>query len=524
MYDKDDKRSARSEWSSMESSRFSYIDRARQCSELTLPFLFPPQGVGAATVLPTPYNSLGARAVNNLASKLLLSLLPPNTPFFRFTINREVVRQAESADMLAQMDLAFSEMERSIVEELEADPIRPVLFEALRHLVVGGNGLLHYDIKGKNGWRFFSLDQFVVERVHDVVTELIIKETVAKDALSTEIYNSLPNEEKNKMGEEVEIFTRCCLEEGRYECCQEIAGVEIEGTCASYLPEDFPYIALRWNRIGMENYGRGIVEEYLGDLRSLESLTRAIVDFSLASSRVLFLVKPNGTTRIYDVQNAPNGAIKSGNAEDVTVLQLEKYADFKVSQGVAQSIQQRLENAFMLRSSVQRDAERVTATEVRLMAQELEDTLGGVFSTLSFDLQLPIIRVTLSTMQKKGRMRKLPEGIVRPVIITGLDALGRGHELTKLDAFVQGIGQTLGPQAIAQYLNVTGYMAARAAALGLDTAGIVKSPQQVQQEQQQAQAQAAQTQIAPALIKAGAQVGAAQAGQQQQQQGEVPPQ
>jgi hypothetical protein len=130
-----------------------------------------------------------------------------------------------------------------------------------------------------------------------------------------------------------------------------------------------------------------------------------------------------------------------------------------------------------------------------------------------------VIRVTLASMQKRGKMRKLPSGLVRPVVITGLDALGRGHELQKLDAFVQGIGQTLGPEAIAQYLNVSGFMAARAAALGLDVAGIVKDPQQVQQEMAQQQQQQMQQQMAPELLKAGTTLGVAgMKGQPQQQQ------
>lgn len=92
----------------------------------------------------------------------------------------------------------------------------------------------------------------------------------------------------------------------------------------------------------------------------------------------------------------------------------------------------------------------------------------------------------------------------------------------KLDTFVSGVGQTIGPQALSQYLNVTGYMAARAAALGLDIAGIVKSPEQIAQEQQAAQQQAAQQQATPALINAASKLGvASMQHQQQQNQGEA---
>ncbi|WP_416142518.1 portal protein [Escherichia coli] len=49
----------------------------------------------------------------------------------------------------------------------------------------------------------------------------------------------------------------------------------------------------------------------------------------------------------------------------------------------------------MPNSAVQRTGERVTAEEIRYVASELEDTLGGVYSILSQELQLPLVRVLL---------------------------------------------------------------------------------------------------------------------------------
>ena len=50
-------------------------------------------------------------------------------------------------------------------------------------------------------------------------------------------------------------------------------------------------------RVDGEDYGRSYVEEYLGDLVSLEGLTKAIVEGASASAKTLFMVSPNGTTR-----------------------------------------------------------------------------------------------------------------------------------------------------------------------------------------------------------------------------------
>jgi hypothetical protein len=83
-------------------------------------------------------------------------------------------------------------------------------------------------------------------------------------------------------------------------------------------------------------------------------------------------------------------------------------------------------------------------------------------------------------------MPKLPKDFVTPTIVTGIDALGRGNDLNRLDVYLQGIGQLLGPQMLQQYIDVREYLNRRAAALGIETAGLVKSEEQLQMEQQQA--------------------------------------
>ena len=64
-----------------------FLDRARECSEVTIPTLIPDDSETSSQKFSTPYQGVGARGVNNLASKLLLSLLPPNSPFFRLSID-----------------------------------------------------------------------------------------------------------------------------------------------------------------------------------------------------------------------------------------------------------------------------------------------------------------------------------------------------------------------------------------------------------------------------------------------------
>ena len=96
----------------------------------------------------------------------------------------------------------------------------------------------------------------------------------------------------------------------------------------------------------------------------------------------------------------------------------------------------------------------------------------------------------------------MPKELVDPVITTGLESLGRSHDLAKLDTFIGGVLQTLGPELVHQYVNVGDYLQRRASALGLNTKGLIKSAEEVQAQQQQ------QTQMALAQKLGGPAIGA----------------
>jgi len=90
--------------------RSPYERRAEKVSELTIPTLFPKTGDNAYTTFETAYQGMGARGVNNLASKLLLALFPPNAPFFRLTIEPSVKQELDEQEGLAEeIDLALAE-------------------------------------------------------------------------------------------------------------------------------------------------------------------------------------------------------------------------------------------------------------------------------------------------------------------------------------------------------------------------------------------------------------------------------
>jgi len=424
-----------------------------------------------------------------------MTLLPPNQAFFRLTIDDYDLVEL-GGDARGKAEEALARIERSATQVIESKAIRVPTFEALKQLIVAGNALVHMPPKG--GIKVFRLDRYVVQRdTMGNILKIITKETVAYDALPKDVLQALtenPDYELDTSKKECDIFT-CVKRVGKkFEVHQEIHDVVIESTKGSYAEDKLPWMALRFIAVDGNHYGRSFCEEIVGDLKSLEALTRAIVEGSAASAKLLFLVRPNGTTKMRSIADAPNGGIVSGDANDVTTLQANKFNDFRVAQETMQKITERLSFAFLLNSSVQRQAERVTAEEVRYMAQELETALGGIYSVLSQEFQVPLVNLLLAKMQKEGKMPKFPKDTLKPQIVTGLEALGRGQDLNKLSQFLQML-QPLGQEVIQSELNIGDYLDRLGASLGIDTQGLVKSDEQKMQEQQAMQEQMQQQQM-----------------------------
>ena len=105
---------------------------------------------------------------------------------------------------------------------------------------------------------------------------------------------------------------------------------------------------------------------------------------------------------------------------------------------------------------------------------------------------IPYLNRTLHILQRNKELPKIPKDVVRPQIVAGVNALGRGQDQQSLVSFIQTIAQTKGPEIMAQFLDPSEYIKRLAAAQGIDVLNLVKSPETMAQEKQQQQQQAQQ--------------------------------
>jgi len=514
------KKTAAQRYEDLAQDRDYYLSRGRACARLTIPYLIPTSSEPVADTkesFPVPWNGIGARGVLNLASRMLLGLLPPTQQFFRFSLDEaELMKQGVSPEEKSNFETILSQIERQVLREIEASNDRVVFHEALLHLIVGGNALLHI---APEGLRCFHLNRYVCQRdpmgnpLEVVICEQLAIETLpdkiqelirAKDddddditsGLIDDIVNPVPRRDD---GDTVRIYTYIQWErnaqgkEGTVKWHQEVNNKVIPGSEFSRPESVSPWLPLTMIRADGQQYGISYVETAaLADLQTVEALCQAIAEGSLASSKILFLVKPSGVTKAANLANSPNGAFVTGDPSDVMALQVQKSTDLQVAMQGKTQIEARLSQAFMLADV--RDSERTTAEEVRLTALQIENSLGSIYSVLQTTFQVPYVARKLDILQREKKVPPLPPELVQPVMTVGLAAVGRGNDLEQLVRFTTTLGQTMGPEGLATYVKPTELIKRLAYSMGIDTLGLIKSEQELAQEQQAAQ-QAAQQQM-----------------------------
>lgn len=503
----------------LESFREPFLELAREAARLTIPSLMRESGAAAGGHLDLPVQTLGAEGLNNLASKLTLGLFPPGQAFFRFTVSpSDEIALGQTETGMEEVQQILGLIEREVTAAFETENSRDQLHEALLHTALTGNGLLYLPPKSKD-LEFFRLDQYVVERdPSGNLLTVVTKESVDPDTLPAEMRDLLPKDgtegSTGGANRPVDLYTVYELKDGMWYGFQEVAGVPVPGSDGKYTKDELPFLALRWSPVAKEYYGRGHIELHMGALRSLDSLTNSIVKGSAAAARTLLGVNPNAVGfSATDMARLPNGAVFTGREEDYWFLRTDKAQDFAVAASTAERLERSLSRAFLLNSSVQRNAERVTATEIRLLAQELESALGGVFALLRAEFQLPIVRWLLRRLKAEGRVQALPDG-VEITVLTGLEALGRGQEAEKLRLAAE-VAQSMFPNGEAlQYFDSAVMVRRIFDSFGVPNVdALLKSEEELAQEAAEARAQALVTEGAPALN----QVAQAAAALQQQQ-------
>lgn len=496
--------------SELNSSRGSYISSALDYCRMTLPYLLnhksdvtsSSQSAGSGSNQ-HGYSGYGAQLVNSLSNRLVLTLFPPQSSFFRIVFSDETQAKLEKDGYsLSDLSPILAMAENKAMQAFATGGYRRCMTDVMKHLLVTGNVAMYAPPDGKA--RAIPLNRYYTKRDRDgFVTEFLLVDYVTYSSLSSEEQDAVKRHKQYKDADKLPLYTWGCYVDKKYHILQTADSILVRDTKTSS-KENLPWNFLTWNLSYGEDYGRGHVEDSAGDFFVEEFLSESIAVGAAILSDVKYLIRQGSTIDPDELISTPSGEYLYGDIDDIGVLQLQKYADYTPIANILEDYRQRLGRSFLTNSAQRRNAERVTAYEIRLDAQELETSLGGVYTTLSDTLQAPLASILI----KKINLN-LPSSNIKPVLLTGIEALGRIGDLEKIAQFSEMVQiPNTWPEGVQQRMKWDLYINSIKASLSLEADWLMTEEEY--QEAQAQQQQAAEGQMvtqeaakaAPALIEA----------------------
>jgi hypothetical protein len=490
------------EFKRLDGLRTTRIDASEQYAYYTIPSVFPREDLTDSTVSIGMLDSIGSAVVNHFANKLVTTLFSPNRPFFRLmpdstaeevkTLNAakegdDPEEQKQAQDAFDMLRSKFVTVEKDAVRYLERIGYRTAATNAAKLLIITGDVVIRSEANEKSA--AYSMRDYVCSKDltgRDVV--LIVRDTLVYGALTPDQQASVQAAQEVPQqftaSTPVTIFTRLELtNDGRYAVTQAIDNHDIPNDAPRLVTEaDSPFTHLSWNLSKGENYGRGLVEDFSGSFHMIDNFTNYQAKMAAKMADLKILVDPASGIDVQQLNTSDTGTYIAGKPGDVQNLSTGMDASLQYLEAIIQTHKRQISAAFLYQTGQTRDAERVTAEEIRENAAELEIAHGGVYSRFASDWQAKVASEAVSAIGEDMG------DVVEPQIMTGMDSLSRTGEMQAVRIWMQDLAMTAAiPEDVRAWMKAGEFAQYAAIQRGVDHGAFVKTDEEFAAEQKQAQ-------------------------------------
>lgn len=478
--------------------------KARKYAHWTLPQLMADVSLAAkgnTVILERDYQEVGALLVNNLASKLAGLLFPAQRPFYKIKLSAAIrALAAKQGTSEVELNSGMAKLELESCQQLFLNGSYEQIVLSLKHLIVTGNALVFRDVS-KNKTTTYGVTSFSCKRDgRGNLMDCILREYTDIRSLPADVAAVLKTKDPQKYkpgstaSEQIELYTRIERATGVdgsavYKITQQADNMDV-GEEGSYPEHLCPWQAVTWSLIAGENYGRGLVEDYAGGFAKMSDLSLAATLYGVEICRIINLVAPGQGADIDELQAAGVGEYVQGSKESVVPHEGGDSRKLQELRNETEGTFGRLARAFMYKANT-RNAERVTAYELKQDALEAEATLGGTYSSLSASMQVPMAHVLLTEVDP-GMMEGIITKEIKLGIQAGIAALGRQAEVQNLAAAAQDAAAIIPVLAqLSNRVDKERVLDLIMAGQSVDTSTIYKDEEQMAEEQKAAKQEAA---------------------------------
>jgi hypothetical protein len=498
--------SIKTRWMADDTNRIQVLERARECAQLTKPWILTRQNQSPENPLPNTWQNIGADGVTNLVGRMLGALFPPEVPWLRLDLNPEIryspnvsneELQAIEAELFKRELLLMSMIEsRGFDDGMEYgnkynSGFRTAQTIALTQVVITGETLIMMD----DDFRFtvYRRDQYVTRRdsqcnvMYHIIRERIDPLTMTDEQITKASLDKSLLMEQEVDRRECELFT---MVEWQPWTKTWMIRQEVNGNIVTESEERIsPYYCVPFELVPGENYARSFVESKRPDLKTLNEASFRMIQWAALASKANPVIDYSAEVREEDLEKDSGkpfrARVEGGMVQDIGFMSMGgKLNDISFLGGFIRDKEARLGQSMLIGSESVRRSERTTAFEIaRITIEQIQGALGGFYTPVADALQLPIAHRGMHLIEKKKILPALPKKSMSIKILTGLAALSRENKAAAMLDVAQ-VAQLLGPQALAK-IEPTVFLDVYARLRGINEPGMVKTNQEVEQEARQ---------------------------------------
>lgn len=520
-------------WATLDGARQPILRRAEWCAAIAgMPWVLPPPGQQDTADLPEANCSIAAYGTTSVVGKLTATTFPPGRCFFTLDLPPKLKYGGTPEDYQRRRQQLYI-VELMAMEQLETAHLAsdktgyPRSFRSqqrtsIEQVVITGDTLEmllpNYQI------RVFRRDQYVTWRDSaGSIQGHIIKECINPFSLTEDQFKKAGLDEKKKELEkadkpEVDSYTiveRIPFKEG-WTWKQEINGkVYNDGKW-----NKTRIVATAHNLSPGENYGRGLIEMYRGDLASYNELCARTLEFASAASKITPVVDDSSQINLEDLTKPSGqpmyGRVQGGVIQDIALFKTDKLGDFQVVNATMERLRSDLGKAFMLDSAAAPQGEAGRHSYGwRVTGEELQGQIGGLLSAIGDEKQLPLAAAVLEQMIEDDIIPKELVKFAKVTMTTGQAAIINKQKLGAILEATQIFQQyaQFNPN-ILRRIDEKVFAAIVVRTEGIDEPGLIKSDEVLAREDQAAQAAQIQQAAAEQAIKSGGAIAEANAAPQ----------
>lgn len=490
-----DSRDMKTIWTKMTAAKGTILERCRKYASWTIPSLCEYEGQSESDEQTKASMVGGAQLVNHLANRIVDTMFPTDRPFFTLPLTPKAdlaLEREHKGDEVAKgkailtIKKATARVEQDAMRNLNLTAYRPVAVEAVKHAIVTGGAIIHRDDDGSRS--VYGIQDYCAARdLRGNLLKVILRDTKAYQDLDDATRADLDAAKPGAYAEDavVEVFTLYQRVGDVWKAKQGVDTVLISGSEDTYKDKDFPCLDLTWNLARGSNYPRGLVEDHSTTFHNMDVVTEAVIDLIGIAADIKFLVNPGSVLDISELNASERGSYHLGVDGDISSPAFKQRAELEVMRAQIAEWFRMLSQAFLLNSGTVRDAERVTAEEIRAYARELESAFGGLYSKLALSWQQREAEYLIATLNLGDY--SLDDFDV--TVATGLESLSREGQLDALRLAISDLAMLEGvPEDIRETIDKRAFTEFVFTNRGVMLAQFVLSSDQLAQKQAAAQA------------------------------------